>query len=199
MAAWELDRTVAAFERDRIVGVSRNYSFEITMPGGALVPAAGVSDVSVLPTHRRRGLLRTMMDRLLDDAVAHGEPVAMLTASEGGIYGRFGFGVTIRSCTVEVDTVATRVPRSRRPAGTLRIVRARRGPRRSSPRCSTAPGAVQPGAVSRFDPWWTRRAVPDGVRVPLRRRLRVTRRARGRLPDLRPPAAGGTAHGPASV
>ena len=153
MAAWELDRTVAAFERDRIVGVSRNYSFELTLPGGALVPAAGVSDVSVLPTHRRRGLLRTMMDRLLDDAVAHGECVAMLTASEGGIYGRFGFGVTIRSCSVEIDTVAAEFPEPA-PVGTLRLVELEEA-------CAFEPEIfdrarrVQPGAVSRFDPWWT--------------------------------------------
>jgi predicted acetyltransferase len=153
MAAWELDRTVAAFERDRIVGVSRNYSFELTLPGGALVPAAGVSDVSVLPTHRRRGLLRTMMDRLLDDAVAHGECVAMLTASEGGIYGRFGFGVTIRSCSVEIDTVAAEFPEPA-PVGTLRLVELEEA-RALEPEIFDRARRVQPGAVSRFDPWWT--------------------------------------------
>jgi predicted acetyltransferase len=51
----------------------------------------------VLPTHRRRGVLTAMMQRLLDDAVEHSEPLAILTASEGGIYGRFGFGVTSRA------------------------------------------------------------------------------------------------------
>jgi predicted acetyltransferase len=152
MAACELDRTVAAFERGRIVSVSRNYSFEITMPGGALLPAAGVSDVSVLPTHRRRGLLRSMMERLLDDADAHGEPVAMLTASEGGIYGRFGFGVAIRTSTVEVDArdaVFVGPP----PPGTLRIV-ALDEARELEPGVFDRTRRGQPGAVSRFDAWW---------------------------------------------
>jgi predicted acetyltransferase len=152
MAAWELDRTVAAFERDRIVGVSRNYSFEITMPGGALLRAAGVSDVSVLPTHRRRGLLRSMMERLLDDAVAHDEPVAMLTASEGGIYGRFGFGVAIRTSTVEVDT-RDAVFLGPRPAGTLRMVQLDEA-RGVEPEVFDRARRRQPGAVSRFDSWW---------------------------------------------
>ena len=41
--ALELDRTRAAFHDDEIVGTSRNYSLELTRPGGAPVPAAGVA------------------------------------------------------------------------------------------------------------------------------------------------------------
>ena len=73
--------------------MSRSYSFELTVPGGAVVPAAAVSWVAVLPTHRRRGVLTQMIAALHDDARAHEEPVAMLTASESVIYGRFGYGV----------------------------------------------------------------------------------------------------------
>ncbi len=89
----ELDRTCVAFEDDGIVGASRNYSFELTMPGGSYLPAAAVSWVGVLPTHRRRGILRQLIDALHEDARAHDEPLAMLTASESTIYGRFGYGV----------------------------------------------------------------------------------------------------------
>ncbi len=89
----ELDRTRAAFEDGAIVGASRNYSFELTVPGGALVPTAAVSWVSVLATHRRRGVLRGMIDALHADAREHGEPLAALTASESSIYGRFGYGI----------------------------------------------------------------------------------------------------------
>ena len=152
MSEWELDRTVAAFERGRIVAASRNYSLEITMPGGQLLPAAGISEVSVLPTHRRRGLLRSMMEQLLDDAVARGEPLAMLTASEGGIYGRFGFGVTIRTSTVEIDTRQAEFVGP--PAhGTLRLVDADEA-RALEPGVFDRVRRHQPGAVSRFDPWW---------------------------------------------
>ena len=152
MAAWELDRTLAAFDADRIVASSRNYSLQLTLPGGAVIPAAGVSDVSVLPTHRRRGLLRSMMDRLLDDADAHGEPVAMLTASEGGIYGRFGFGVSIRTSTVEVDTAAVAFLDDA-PAGTLRMLELEEA-HALEPEVFERARRVQPGAVSRFEPWW---------------------------------------------
>jgi predicted acetyltransferase len=152
MADHELDRTIAAFEGDRVVGGSRNYSFEVTMPGGALLRAAGVSDVSVLPTHRRRGLLRSMMERLLDDAVTRDEPFAMLTASEGGIYGRFGFGVSIRTSTIEVDARAAEFVLPRAP-GTLRLVELDEA-REVEPGVFDRARRRQPGAVSRFAAWW---------------------------------------------
>ncbi len=152
MAAWELERTIAAFDGHGIVAGSRNYSLELTLPGGTVIPAAGVSDVAVLPTHRRRGLLRAMMDRLLDDADAHGEAVAMLTASEGGIYGRFGFGVSIRTSTVEVDTAAIEFLDDR-PTGTLRMLELDEA-RAVEPEVFERARRVQPGAVSRFEPWW---------------------------------------------
>src|SRR5277367_14146 len=60
----EIDRTQCAFEAGAMIGCSRAYSFELTMPGGACVPVAGVSSVSVQPTHRRRGVLTAMMEAL---------------------------------------------------------------------------------------------------------------------------------------
>src|SRR5579871_4515812 len=57
----ELDRTLAAFDGDQIVATAGAYSFELTLPDSVVAPAAGVSWVGVLPTHRRRGLLRSLM------------------------------------------------------------------------------------------------------------------------------------------
>ena len=68
----ELDRTLAAFEGDKIVGTGRLYSLELTMPGGRLLPTAGVSWIGVLPTHRRRGILTAIKRTQLDDAVERG-------------------------------------------------------------------------------------------------------------------------------
>jgi predicted acetyltransferase len=56
----ELDRTFAAFEDGRIVGCAGVFSQEMFVPGGAVVPTAGVTLVGVLPTHRRRGILREL-------------------------------------------------------------------------------------------------------------------------------------------
>ena len=62
----ELDRTFAAFEDDRIVGCAGVYTQRMVVPGGAMVPTAGVTMVGVLPTHRRRGILRELMGMMLD-------------------------------------------------------------------------------------------------------------------------------------
>jgi predicted acetyltransferase len=152
-AADELDRTRVAFEGDDIVGTSRNYSFELTVPGGAAVPAAGVSAVAVLATHRRRGILRSMMAELLDDAVARGEPVAMLTASEGAIYQRFGFGVSTHSMSVEIDLRVAELARPR-PSGRLRLVTPDEA-RKQAPEVFDRMRRAYPGAISRPESWWT--------------------------------------------
>jgi predicted acetyltransferase len=150
--ALELDRTRAAFDGDELVATSRNYSFELTVPGGALVTAAGVSAVAVLPTHRRRGILTAMMNALLDDAIERGEPVAMLTASEGEIYGRFGFGVTTRAAALEIDPRAAEFVRPR-PGGRLRFVTPEEA-QKHAPAVFDRVRRASPGAISRSEVWF---------------------------------------------
>lgn len=86
------DGVVVACDGADVVGVAKYFDLNLTVPGGAVLPMAGVSEVVVAPTHRRRGVLRAMFAELHDRIVAAGYPVAGLTASEGGIYGRFGYG-----------------------------------------------------------------------------------------------------------
>src|ERR1035438_2884376 len=88
---FEFDRSLAAFDGDAMVGTAGAYSFQLAVPGG-IAGAAGVSFVSVLPGHRRRGILSAMMRHQLDDIAARGEAIAALFASESGIYGRYGYG-----------------------------------------------------------------------------------------------------------
>ena len=86
----ELERTVAAFDGGTMVGAAGAYSFRMRVPG-ALAAVAGVTLVSVLPSHRRRGILTSLMRHQLDDVHERGEAVAALYASEARIYGRFGY------------------------------------------------------------------------------------------------------------
>jgi len=80
-------------------------SFDKTLHvgGGRLIEADLIAGVTVQPTHRRRGILRRMITDDLARAKAAGTAVAALTASEGTIYRRFGFGVGVRERTIEVD------------------------------------------------------------------------------------------------
>jgi predicted acetyltransferase len=147
----ELDRTRVAFDGDEIVGISRNYSFELTMPGGAFVPAAAVSWVSVLPTHRRRGVLTAMMQALHTDARAHGEPVAILTASEGAIYGRFGYGIA--TWRLGLSAERARVAFRGLAGGRVRLL-SRAEVEKLLPPLYDRARAARAGMVSRPDFWW---------------------------------------------
>ena len=88
----DVGRMHAAFEDGNVVGGGGAFSFDFSVPGGSL-PCAGVSVVGVYPTHRRRGVLREVMDAQLQDVHERGEPIAALWASEETIYGRFGYGI----------------------------------------------------------------------------------------------------------
>ncbi len=105
----EPDHSIGVWDGDACVGTAGAFSFRLTVPGGASVPAAGVTMVSVAATHRRRGLLRSMMRRQLDDVRDWGWPLAVLTASEPAIYGRFGYGAATYDAKIEVDTSRVRL------------------------------------------------------------------------------------------
>lgn len=86
-----------------IVGQSLYLDLTLTVPGGAQLPVAGLSFVAVAPTHRRRGILRAMYTELHTRIADAGYPIAALTASEGGIYGRFGYGPATIEQEVSID------------------------------------------------------------------------------------------------
>ncbi|MDA8372502.1 MAG: GNAT family N-acetyltransferase [Nocardiopsaceae bacterium] len=121
-AVTEFDRTLAALDGDQIIGGTTVHSFTMTLPGGPR-PVAGVSAVGVWPTHRRRGVLSALMRRQLADIRERGENVAALFASEGAIYGRFGYGPasTMGFVTLHRSEGVLRPDAPRDPALRLRL------------------------------------------------------------------------------
>lgn len=119
----ECERSVGVWDGDECVATAGAYTFGLTVPGGGVVSAAGVTMVSVAATHRRRGILTSMMRRQLDDVRSWGQSVALLTASEPAIYGRFGYGVGTRQLSAEIDTsrVSFRVPADAEGADAVRL------------------------------------------------------------------------------
>jgi predicted acetyltransferase len=104
---WDLDRTWAAFEDGRMCGTYRSWATELTVPGGQRLPAAAVSAVTVLPTHRRRGILRAMVEAEHAATRERAEAFGLLYAAEYPIYGRFGYGPGVREATLTLDTRRT--------------------------------------------------------------------------------------------
>jgi predicted acetyltransferase len=101
---FEFDRSIAVFDGDRIVGTGGAYSMELTLPGPTSVRVGGLTAIAVLPTYRRRGILRAMIERHFEDVESRGEPLSVLNASESTIYGRFGYGAATFSSDLEIDT-----------------------------------------------------------------------------------------------
>lgn len=101
---------------DDVVGIALYLDLRLTVPGGAVLPTAGLSFVAVAPTHRRRGVLRAMCGELHRRMADSGYPLAALYASEGGIYGRFGYGPATTLHELTIDRRFARF-RAEAPAG----------------------------------------------------------------------------------
>ena len=149
----ELDRTLAVFEGEEIVGTTAICSFDTTTPGGSL-PTAGVTWVSVKPTHRRQGVLTQIMRRQLNDVRERGEAIATLWASESVIYGRFGYGLAADGVDIAIERAHSRLsPSAPESPGRCRIVDVDEA-LQSWPRVYDRVLPVHPGMYSRSEKWW---------------------------------------------
>lgn len=152
-----LDRTVAAFDGDEMVGTLATFPFEVAVPGSVGLALAGTTMVTVQPTHRRRGVLTAMMSDHLDDAAAHGEPLAGLWASESAIYGRYGFGPATEGDSVEV--LQTHIEVSG-PSGDVRLIDTDAAAEVLAPIYDAVASAL-PGMLSRTIAWWKHATLHD--------------------------------------
>jgi len=137
----------------RIIGITGHYDFDMTVPGGT-VAVPGVTWVSVSPLHRRRGVLRALMDRQVRDFAAADFAAAILTASEGSIYGRFGYGP---ACSVHHTVIDRRFTRLARPerqvSGEVQVLTAEQA-RPVLPELHRRWREQVPGALNRTESWW---------------------------------------------
>lgn len=116
------ERRLAVHDGPRVVGTAATFPTELTVPGQGQLPAAAVTAVSVLPTHRRRGVGRRLLERQLLDAAGAGEAVAVLNASEYPIYWHFGYGPATVGSIHTLDTARARLLVEPDGAGTFAYV-----------------------------------------------------------------------------
>jgi predicted acetyltransferase len=156
LARLEFGRTLAAFDGDTIVGGTGVFSFQMRVPG-AMAAVAGVSLVAVLPSHRRQGILSALMRRQLADVSERGEAVAVLFASESGIYGRYGYGRASWHAAYRLrrgeGTLASGAPAD--PGLRLRIAEPLSA-RAELAKVYDLALAERPGLYARTEPWWDR-------------------------------------------
>jgi predicted acetyltransferase len=116
------DRFLAAWDGDRIVGGAASVPKQMTLPGGGIATTAFVTAVGVQPTHRRRGINTALMRHQLDDLHERGEAFAALWASEGSIYGRFGYGIASEFADLKIDADRSRFVRGYEPSGRIELL-----------------------------------------------------------------------------
>ena len=153
------DRMHAAWSDGAVVGGAGAFTFNVSVPGGDL-PTAGVTVVGVYPTHRRRGVLRSLMRAQMDDAHERGEPIAALWASEETIYGRFGYGLASFCGEIALPREYATFAHPFEPQGTLRFLE-RDDAGESLPPLFERIRRQWPGMFSRDQVWWENRELED--------------------------------------
>ncbi len=159
------DQRWAAFDGGAIVATAATFDLAIVVPGGR-IPMAGLTMVSVRPTHRRRGILRELMRLHLDDARRRGFALGGLWASEGAIYQRFGYGIAAEAHATKIDDAPAVVLAERRDRDELHFVDEARA-RRELPAIYARATAGRPGALIRSEVWWRERRF---LEIPLIRK-----------------------------
>lgn len=158
-ADWRPGRWLAGLDGERMVATFRGFDTELTVPGGATVTADAITNVSVLSTHRRRGLLGTMMRRELAAAAERGSAVAILIAAEYRIYGRYGFGPATLGHGWNIDLQRAQGLRDdlpTAPGGRVDFVTMAELAT-IGPELHDRWRLLQPGAITRSEQWWKRR------------------------------------------
>jgi predicted acetyltransferase len=153
----EFDRSLAAFDGATPAGTAAAYTFQLTVPGSRSLPAAGVAWVAVLPSHRRRGVLTSLMRRQLADVRDRAEPLAVLWASESVIYSRYGYGCAMWHANFTLHRGEATLARTAPADGGLRLRIA--DPVAAMPELAKVYDAVlssRPGFIARNEAWWQR-------------------------------------------
>lgn len=150
-------RAHVAYENGRVVGAAGAFAHTLTVPGGT-VPAAAITLVAVLPSHRRRGILRRLQETQLVDAYRRGEPIAYLWATEGSIYGRFGYGMASQTLHVRIPSDNRRLRGSSPESRTVEIIDENNAYERIAPIYSRV-CKQHPGMFARSEEWWRTRCL----------------------------------------
>jgi predicted acetyltransferase len=150
----EPERTFGALDDGEFVGGASTSTMRLRVPGGD-APMAGVTGVGVAPTHRRRGVASALMRHQLDH-IRGREPLAGLYASEGGIYGRYGFGIASFGCRMEIERDRTAFVWLPHERGRVRLLDRERAFTAMEPVYDRA-RATQPGMLERRGAWWDAR------------------------------------------
>ncbi|MEU7044735.1 GNAT family N-acetyltransferase [Streptomyces varsoviensis] len=163
LALAEPDGFLAVRDRGIVAGaVSRRLT--MTVRPGRTLPATGLGEIAVLPSHRRRGLLRELMRAHQRTSAEAGHAFTVLNASEGGIYGRFGYAPVTTDSVWTLDPRTAAIPRTAPCEVELLDAAAART---ALPPAFDAYQRATPAELAREPAWWrTRFDCPEAVGAP---------------------------------
>ncbi|HEY3437197.1 MAG TPA: GNAT family N-acetyltransferase [Actinotalea sp.] len=147
---WERTRGVETDDGE-LVACHSSYPYSAFPVPGTTTAVSGLTWVGVHPAHRRRGLLRSMIDDHFSRSLARGEAVSALFAAEPAIYGRFGYGLAAFDLRLTVPRGAEL--RDVEGADALRVRLERLDPETHGPAIQRVHAAVdRPGWATRQTP-----------------------------------------------
>ena len=147
--------SLVMWDSDECIGHVAGFRFDTTVPGGARVPTNGVTGVGVRPTHTRRGVLTTLMNRLLREGRERGQIIASLRVSEAPIYGRLGFGLAGDQVSAIVERDGALPLRHPTAPGSTRILFGDE-PGKLVPEIYDRAARRRVGTINRYDWHWGR-------------------------------------------
>jgi predicted acetyltransferase len=151
---YEPGRMFGVFDENALVGTTASFSSTLRIPGGAKLPAAAVTRVGVRADHTRQGIVSALLRTQLTACRDAGESLAVLWASEAGIYGRFGYGIASRFAGYELNRNRARPHDAVPSAGRVRVV-APDEAAKELPRLYRDLDSSRPGTLTRSDAWWS--------------------------------------------
>ncbi|WP_405488699.1 GNAT family N-acetyltransferase [Nocardia sp. NBC_00511] len=156
------ERALVAVDGDRIVGHTNDRTMTVTVPGERTVQACGITSVVVAPTHRRRGILRALYTEQHRRTESERLPLTIFTASEGTIYGRFGYGPALVENVISVPgRIAEFRPTTPDPGG-VQIVSLDEA-KVALPEIYDRWRRLVPGAQERPEARWQQRVFADSI------------------------------------
>lgn len=152
--AYQPERNLGVFDSGtgELLGTARSTDADLTVPGGAAVPLAAVTGVGVRADRTRRGVLTELMRAQFDELAGRGVTAATLYATEGAIYGRFGYGVATLSRSLTVRKARARLRPEVPSGGECELLDLDTALERLPGIYADLPR--QPGMMARSSYWW---------------------------------------------
>ncbi len=147
-------RRIGVASGDEIFGGAFAYEFQMSLPGGAMVPVAGLGGVAISPPFQGNGGLHRIIDLHLEQSRAHGDAGSVLMASESGIYSRYGYGMATEMVEWQLKTLEFSLHNPESISGKVRLIHDTNEALQCVPEIYR--GSVQrgSGALQRSADWW---------------------------------------------